>query len=280
MSRTLRAAYAETLRVLTDAGLPGPERDARDLVAWALGIAPTSVSLEGGRAVDESAAGRLQAAVAQRVQGRPVAQIIGVRAFWGMDFKVTGDVLDPRPETETIVATALEGPPVARILDLGTGSGILAISLLVEWEAATAVAVDLSPAALKIAGENAQTHGVDGRMTLIEGSWFDKVDGQFDLIVSNPPYIAASEFVDLDPGVRNWEPEMALSPGADGLAAYRVISAQASAYLKPGGWLIVECGYQQAQGVKTLFETAGARRIEVLRDMNGHERCIKCQYVA
>ncbi|MEM9228806.1 MAG: peptide chain release factor N(5)-glutamine methyltransferase [Pseudomonadota bacterium] len=276
MTGSLREAYQKALRDLSQAGVATPGRDARDLTAWAAGLQPMQVALEAMAVFDSGAAGRLHAAVAARARGKPVAQIIGVREFWGREFRVTEDVLDPRPETETLIETALAGAPADRILDLGTGSGILAISLLAEWPDARAVAVDLSAAALEVAAVNADIHRVTDRIDLRHGDWFQPVEGGFDLIISNPPYIAAAEIQSLDRDVRDWEPHLALSPGSDGLAAYRELSANVSRYLNLQGLVILECGHQQAKAVAELFQGVGAGNYVIQKDLNGHDRCIKC----
>jgi len=204
-----------------------------------------------------------------------VSRIIGRRMFWGRNFRITPHVLDPRPETETLVAEALAGPAPARLLDLGTGSGILAITLLAEWAQAEALASDLSPEALIVARSNAEDLGVADRLTLIEADWFSGIDARFELIVSNPPYIAAGEMDGLDPEVREHDPEIALTPGGDGLDAYRAIAAGAGARLAPGGRLLVEIGPTQGAQVTALFRAAGLVDVEVLPDLDGRDRVVR-----
>jgi release factor glutamine methyltransferase len=190
---------------------------------------------------------------------------------------VTPDVLDPRPETETLIAAALD-VPFADVLDLGTGSGAIVLTLLAERNDARARAVDLSPAALDVAQRNAQALGVDGRVAFVQSDWFAQVTGQYDLIVSNPPYIATSEVADLSPDVRDWEPRMALVPANDdgtGLAAYRLICAQAPRFLRAGGALMVEIGPTQGPDVAALFTAAGLQDVAILTDLDGRARVVR-----
>lgn len=249
-------------------------RDSRALLAHALGLAPDRMLIEHDREVTEDEMATYEALLHRRLDNEPVSRIIGRRMFWGRDFKVTPQVLDPRPETETIVEAALQGKAPTRLLDLGTGSGILAVTLLAEWPAATGLATDISPAALAVAGANAETHGVADRLTLMEADWLAGVEGAFELIVSNPPYIAAAEMPGLDPEVRDHDPEIALTPGGDGLDAYRALVPAAVAHLAPGGRLMVEIGPTQGQAVLALFETAGLADITVLPDLDGRARVV------
>jgi release factor glutamine methyltransferase len=214
--------------------------------------------------------------IAARAQFQPVAQVVGARDFWGRRFTVTPDVLDPRPETETLIAAAL-ALPFDTILDLGTGSGAIAVTLLAERPMARGVAVDLSPAALAIARRNAMDLGVGTRLDLCLSDWFEQVTGQFDLIVSNPPYIGTPEIASLSPDVRLWEPRMALVPAQDdgtGLAAYRHICARAPAFLRAGGALLVEIGPTQGGAVAGLFTTAGLQDVAILPDLDGRARVV------
>ena len=240
----MRAAelLADGIARLRAAGLDGAAGDARVLLAYALDIPRDRLTLAMGDDVSTPAQHRFQTAITARAAYRPVAQIIGRRAFFGRDFAVTPDVLDPRPDTETLIEAALE-QPFSRLLDLGTGSGAIALTLLAERPDAQAVAVDLSQPALKVAARNAKALGLSSRVTFLRSDWFGAVGGVFDLIVSNPPYIGVPELADLSRDVRDYEPRMALVPTDDdgsGLAAYRVICAQAQNYLRPGGWLRVE----------------------------------------
>ena len=188
---------------------------------------------------------------------------------------VTPATLDPRPDTETIIDAALAVMPRnARLLDLGTGTGAIAITLLAERPDATGMATDLSPDALAVAAENAARLGVADQLQLKEGNWFEPVSGTFDIILSNPPYIPAGEIAGLDPDVRNFDPALALSGGADGLDPYRIIASGAAAHLGEGGHVLVEIGAGQADDVEAIFATRGFGASGRHRDLGGHTRCL------
>ena len=266
----------EGVATLRAAGLDGAARDARVLLAYALTVPRDRLTLVMGDPVPDSAIQRYRSAIAARATHQPVAQIVGRRAFWGRDFIVTPDVLDPRPDTETLIEAALE-IPFARFLDLGTGSGAIALTLLAERPQATALGADLSQAALDVAAQNARALELSERVELRCSDWFSAVAGRFDLIVSNPPYISTPELATLAPDVRAYEPRMALVPQDDdgtGLAVYRVICAQAGAYLAPGGWLMVEIGHSQGPAVQAMFGAAGFVNIAFRKDMSGHPRVV------
>jgi release factor glutamine methyltransferase len=270
---SLGAALRGATRHLAGAGVPDAPRDARLLLAHAAGVAADRVALHLSDPLSDAVAARLAAAVEARAARQPVAQIIGQRQFWGRPFLVTPDVLDPRPDTEVLVDLAL-AQPFGSVLDLGTGSGCILISLLADRPGACGTGVDLSPAALAVAQRNAGDLGVAARAAFVLSDWFDAVRGQFDLIVSNPPYIAADEMAGLAPDVRDWEPHMALTPGGDGLAAYRRIAAGAGAHLAPGGRLMVEIGPTQGPAVSALFAAAGLRQVQVRPDLDGRDRVV------
>jgi release factor glutamine methyltransferase len=211
------------------------------------------------------------ALVARRAARAPLSHLLGYRDFYDHRFIVTPDVLDPRPDTEAIVTAAL-ADPFAHVLDLGTGSGCILLSLLAARPQATGLGVDLSDAALAVAAQNRSALGLDQRATLVRSDWFTAVTGSFDLIVSNPPYIAATEMAGLQPEVRLHEPHLALTDGADGLSCYRIIAAGAGAHLAPGGRLIVEIGPTQASAVSALFRAAGFTDLRVIPDLDGRDR--------
>ncbi|MCA2010037.1 peptide chain release factor N(5)-glutamine methyltransferase [Cereibacter sphaeroides] len=272
---TLQHALRDGTARLSEAGLADAPRDARQLLAHATGLAPDRLTLHLPEPLTPEAATRYEAALALRIARHPVSHITGRRAFWGRDFVVTPDVLDPRPETETLVAEALS-TPFRRVLDLGTGSGAILLSLLAERPAATGIGVDLSEAALDVARRNAHLLGITDRARLTRSDWFTAVDGTFDLIVSNPPYIAQDEMDSLSPEVLR-EPHMALSPGGDGLDAYRTIARGASAHMAPGARLMVEIGPTQSAAVSALFAEAGLVAITTLRDLDGRDRVVCAQ---
>ncbi|MGG7644164.1 peptide chain release factor N(5)-glutamine methyltransferase [Rhodovulum sp. YNF3179] len=273
MTVPARAALAAAADRLRAAGVPEPLGDARRLMAHALGVAPARLTLALGEPVEPEALTRFETAVARRAGREPVAQIVGRRVFWGRDFAVTADVLDPRPETETLIAAALE-LPFERVLDLGTGSGCILLTLLAERPAAQGLGTDISEAALAVARTNARALGLETRAAFRRADWCNGIDGRFDLVVANPPYIAAAEMPDLAPEVREWEPAAALSPGGDGLDAYRAIAAGVQARLAPGGSVLVEIGPTQEAAVAALFAAAGLSCRAVHRDLDGRDRTL------
>ncbi|MCH8465059.1 MAG: peptide chain release factor N(5)-glutamine methyltransferase [Roseinatronobacter sp.] len=278
-AQTAQALLAAGVARLRAAGIDGAARDARWLLAYALGIAPERVTLVLPDPVSAAQAAGFERAIGARAQHQPVAQIMGQRLFWGRAFQITPDVLDPRPETETLIAAALERD-FGTILDLGTGSGAIVWTLLAERSGACGLAVDLSPKALDVARTNAAALGLAGRVDFRLSNWWEAVTGSFDLIVSNPPYIAAPDYSALPPDLRLWEPRMALVPDAcdgTGLAAYRAIIAQAPAFLRPSGWLMVEIGLGQGPEVQALMEQAGLNGAHILPDLTGRGRVVAAQ---
>lgn len=271
---TARTALVAATARLAAAGIDGVGGDARALLAGAMDVPRDRLTLHLGDTLDAAAQARYQAMIARRAASEPVAKILGERAFWGRMFEVTPDVLDPRPETECLIAAALEGPAPDRLLDLGTGSGIIAVTLLAEWPGAHGVATDTSAAALAVAARNAARHGVAARLDLLYADWLDGVAGGFDLIVSNPPYIAADEMPGLAPEVRLHDPQAALTDGADGLTACRAIVSGARAHLRPGGRILLETGPAQGPEVCTLLTGAGFTGVWILRDFDGRDRVV------
>ena len=248
-------------------------RDARVLAADVAGVAPGRMTLLAPEEASADALRRFDDHVAARAGGLPVARVIGRAAFWGRDFAVDAHVLVPRPETETLIAAALDAD-WRTLVDLGTGSGCIAVTLLAERPAASGHAVDLSAAALAVAARNAAAHGVAARFTSAASDWWAAVDGRFDLIASNPPYVAAGEMAGLSREVLA-EPRLALTPGGDGLDAYRAIAPGVADHLSPGGTCLLEIGPSQAAAVSDLLRDAGARHVDVLRDMDGRDRVVR-----
>jgi release factor glutamine methyltransferase len=264
------AAAAARLRA---AGVPDPARDARVLLAHAAKIEASRVTLIAPEELSSEIADRYEQLISLRCIRVPVSHLIGEREFYGRRFKVSGDVLDPRPETEILIEAALSRP-YERILDLGTGSGCILVTLLSERPEATGLGVDLSEAACLQASANAVLHGVADRADIRQSDWLTEVSGGFDLIVSNPPYISRSEMDDLSPEVRDHEPEMALTDWADGLEAYRTILASVVLHLVAGGRLLVEIGPRQGAAVADLFQKAGLDQVQILPDLDGRDRVV------
>jgi release factor glutamine methyltransferase len=227
-------ALRRAIPQLQEAGIEDAARDARVLLAHALGIGHDRLTLKLQDEMTAPQAALYDAALTAREARQPVAQITGRRLFWGLSFRVTRDVLDPRPETETLVAEALRRP-FLKMLDLGTGSGCILLSCLKGMPMARGLGTDISDAALQVAVGNTRDLGLEAQARFRRSDWFANVTGAYDLIVSNPPYIAAEEMPALAPEVRDWEPHLALTPGGDGLDAYRAITRGAGARLMPGG---------------------------------------------
>ena len=268
-----KAVLVAAVARLRGAGVEDPARDARLLLAFALGVAADRLTLHLPDEMAPQQAAAFEKAVAARETRRPVSQITGQRLFWGRPFRVTADTLDPRPDTEALIAEALT-QPFATVLDLGTGTGCILLTLLAERPQAQGVGADLSPAALAVAQGNAETLGLAGRARLLASDWFSALTGQFDLIVSNPPYIAADEMSGLAPEVRDHEPHLALSPGGDGLDAYRIIAAGARQFMVPNGRILLEIGPTQGAAVSALLAEAGLTGIRILPDMDGRDRVV------
>jgi release factor glutamine methyltransferase len=250
-------------------------RDARRLLAEATGFTAAALLAADRDPVPPEAHAIADAWLDRRAAREPLAQILGTWDFWGRSFAVTRDVLTPRPDTETLVEVAL-AEPFARLADLGTGSGILAVTLLAERSEATGLATDLSAAALGVAERNARAHGVAERLDLAQGDWWQAVPApaRFDLIVSNPPYVTEADYAALAPEITRFEPREALTPGGDGLAAYRAILAGLPRHLAPGGRLAVEIGADQGAAVAGLFSDAGLEDVSVTPDVNGRDRVV------
>lgn len=265
-------------RRLTAAGVPDAARDARKLFSHATGTASSRLTITLPEPVCEKVAARYETLIQRRLAREPVSHLIGSRAFYGRDFEVTPDVLDPRPDTETLVEVALRSN-FKRVVDLGTGSGCILVTLMAEVPEATGIGVDLSEAALAVAQRNAQVHDVARRVEFRVADWLDGIDGPFDLIVSNPPYIALDEMAGLSPEVVLWEPEMALTDGADGLTHYRRIIAQALPLLLPSGRLIFEIGPTQGAAVAQLMRDVGLRHVTIIPDLDGRDRVVSAQMV-
>ncbi|WP_426032097.1 peptide chain release factor N(5)-glutamine methyltransferase [Cypionkella sp. TWP1-2-1b2] len=258
---------------LTAAGIDNAPRDARLLLAYAMGIAADRLTLHLPDALTEAAAITYATAITARTNHQPVSQITGARQFWGRSFKVTQDTLDPRPETEILVAEALTRP-FLKLLDLGTGSGCILLSCLADIPMASGIGSDLSAKALDVAKENATTLNLATRAKFIQSDWCADIHGRFDLITSNPPYIAAAEMPNLSPDVLQWEPHAALTPGGDGLDAYRKIATQAPARLMAQGRLLLEIGPTQSAAVTALLHAQGMINIRTMQDLDGRDRVI------
>jgi release factor glutamine methyltransferase len=283
--RDVAAAIAGASARLARAGVESARLDAELLMAAAAGVS-RAILIAGGTEIDAASLERFELMVARREEREPLAYIVGRREFFSLEFAVRPDVLIPRPETETVVEAALDflrRRPAATVLDIGTGSGTIAIAIAVNAPRARIVALDISKASLEVAADNARRHGCADRIIFLEGDCFMALEGSappfdlFDLIVSNPPYIAEAEFATLAPEVRDFEPRVALEGGRDGMVFYRKIAAGAPRWLAPGGEVMLEVGAGQAEGVEAMMCAArcaaGARK----RDLAGIDRVVRAR---
>ncbi|MGB4600000.1 MAG: peptide chain release factor N(5)-glutamine methyltransferase [Trichlorobacter sp.] len=270
-----------TLKVLTwttgylaDKGVENARREAEWLLCEATGLDRVGLYLNFDKPLSDDELSGYRALVARRGKREPLQHILGSQEFDGLSFEVSPAVLIPRHDTETLLEQAVLCVPQARyILDIGTGSGCIAIALAKRLPEAMTTAVDLSSEALVVAQHNADAHGAV--IEFLPGSFFEPVAGRrFDLIVSNPPYITRADLATLQPEVRDFEPRLALDGGLDGLDAYRAITAQAPAHLQPGGWLLLEVGAGQATDVSTLLVQAGFGDIITATDPGGIQRIV------
>jgi release factor glutamine methyltransferase len=275
---TLVTAWNEAKRRLQAAGVDSPVIDARLLVEAAAGATRADILAEPRRALSADQIAALEAYLVRRERREPVSHILGAKGFWKIMLRVTPAVLTPRPDTETILDVVL--PLFAEheafnVLDLGVGSGAVFLAILAERPAARGLGVDVSEEAIAVARDNAANLGLAGRAALMRGDWTAGLDGgQFDLVVSNPPYIPTAEIATLAPEVRDHEPRLALDGGPDGLDAYRELAPQILRVLAPGGRFAVEIGPEQAGAVETLFRDAGAEALSVTKDLADRERVV------
>lgn len=275
---TLGAFLTEAAAALANAGCDEPRRRARRLIAAALDVEPGELLMHAGQPLAGGEAERLRGLVARLAKGEPSSRIFGRREFWGLDFALSPDTLDPRPDSETVIEAVLarrqDRRAALQVLDLGTGTGCLLCAILTEYPAASGVGVDVSAGAAATARGNARALGLGERARFVVGNWADALDGRFDVIVANPPYISAGELAALPPAVGRYDPRRALDGGEDGLAAYRQIAARICALLRPGGLLVAEIGKGQAAAVGRIFGEGGLLIGAVERDLAGIGRCV------
>jgi release factor glutamine methyltransferase len=271
---TLKTLWQATVRVLKEAALDTPVADARLLVQHAFDISHEQLLMHGDRVATGDEQARLQAVIDRRLKREPVSRIVGTRAFWKGEFIVTPDTLDPRQDSETVIEAVLtHARDPQRILDCGTGTGCLIVSLLGEYPQATGVAIDISAAAVDVARRNASA--VADRIEFFTGDWVDyRAGAPFDVVVSNPPYIGLSEKKDLAPEVVDYDPHLALFAGDDGLSAYRSLVSVLPAFLADGGLVVLEIGHRQAGAVKDILAQGGFDVLETRRDLGGNDRVI------
>jgi release factor glutamine methyltransferase len=284
------ASVSEAIRLLAQAfhtaGIEAADVDGRLLVGHALHLDRARLIAQSDRILEAREINVISALAARRLKREPVSRILGQKEFWSIALAITPDVLVPRPETETVVEGALDfvvrgglRMEKLRILDIGTGSGALLLALLRELPNATGTGTDISTGALKVARENAARCGVEGRCTFVVCDIASVVEGPFDLLVSNPPYIAHNEITSLAPEVKNYDPTVALDVGDDGLAAYRAIAADAKRLLAPGARMFVELGAGQEAAVRDLFTNVGLIAGIARTDLAGIPRVLGAGFV-
>lgn len=261
---TVEAARRALATQLKASNIDSPDLDARLLIGAALELDHTGLAVQSARLITGDEASVIASFAQRRISHEPVARILGHKEFWGLDLRLSDATLVPRPDTETIVAAALEiiradsaAAKPLRIADIGTGSGAILLALLSELTGATGIGTDISAAALETAGLNAHRLGLADRVSFAQCDYASALSGPFDLIVSNPPYIRSADIAVLDRDVRDHDPHLALDGGIDGLDAYRAITPQAAALLAPGGVLIFEVGHDQSEQVSALMHGAG-----------------------
>jgi release factor glutamine methyltransferase len=267
---------------LAAAGVPDPRRDARLLVAHALGVAPQSVFTRPEMTLDAEQRAFLDTLVGRRAAREPVSRILGRRGFWTLELALGPDTLDPRPDSETVIEAVLAALPdrtrPLRLLDFGTGSGCLLLALLSELPAAWGLGIDRSEGALAVARANAEAAGLAARAAFVRADWGKALGGGlagwFDVVVANPPYIPDGDIAGLAPEVAAFDPRLALAGGQDGLDCYRALAPQIARLLVPGGVAALEVGLGQAEAVAALLYGAGLAMTEIRPDLGGIARCV------
>jgi len=263
---------------LAAAGFDEPRRRARRLLAAALGRSAADLFAHPEHTLTAVGAARVAAMLDRMTRHEPLSRIVGKREFWGLEFGLSADTLDPRPESETVVEAVLARLPDRsrgyRFLDLGTGTGCLLLALLSEFPKATGVAVDVAPGAARTARHNALMLGLGGRAHFVVGDWARAVAGRFDAVIANPPYIPTPAIAGLPPEVRDYDPRPALDGGADGLVAYRAIAADLPRLLRPSGLFAAEIGMGQAEAVDAILAQNGLAIDGFASDLAGTVRCV------
>lgn len=282
LPRSVASATRWAQGMLARAGIDGARAEARLLLRHAAGLALERQISAPDAPLDQNQASRLADAVARRARREPMAHIVGRREFWSLDFIVTPDTLDPRPDSETVIDAALarldsRAAPY-QILDLGTGTGCLLLALLSELPAATGIGVDIEPGAARVARRNAERLGLTARSAFFVGDWAAAIDRRFDLVVCNPPYVPTDVIDTLEPEVARFEPRRALDGGADGFAAYGTLIPALSGLIGPGGTVVIEVGAGQADAAAEALARHGFGARERHADLAGIERCISAKW--
>lgn len=278
---TLASCRRQIEQRLGAAGIDTPDLDARLLIQYALGLVREDFFLRSAEPLSEDQQALIEAVIRRREAREPVGRILGHREFWSIDLALNADTLEPRPDTETVVEAVLaevtDHGAGLHLLDLGTGTGCILLSLLAELEQARGLGIDLSPQAVAAATANAERNGLSGRARFQTGDWGNGLTRRFDVVVSNPPYIPTRDIEELSPEVRLHDPVRALDGGDDGLHCYRIIARQLPDLLAPGGLAVLEVGIGQAPDVAELLAAAGLAVIGITHDLGGVERCVRAR---
>ena len=269
----LKEVLANTANKLSESGIEGAARDARILTAYALQIPISELSLKINEQVSGKITSKLEKLILRRINREPISKILGRRDFWGRTFSINENVLDPRGDTETLIDFVIE-KPVKSVLELGTGSGAIAITLACEWKEVHVTAVDISEDALLLAKLNAEKFNVQNKIHFLKSDWYDNVKGLFDLIISNPPYIGLAEQDELSAEVVKYDPEIALFAGRDGLDAYKKIIPNLPKFLKPDGFVALETGASQGVQVQNMMNAVGFIDAKIVKDLSGKDRLV------
>lgn len=276
---TRRQWLRETETLLLQAGIKEARTDARFLLKASLNLSDTDLMVRSETVLDNDQSDRLDQALSRRVNREPLSHILGTQPFWTLEMKVTPDVLTPRADTETVVEAVLNSisdrQSDLQILDIGTGSGAILLALISELAQAQGIGTDKSAPALEVACQNAVLHNLSDSVRFIETDWAEGIMGPFDIIVSNPPYIASDVIHTLDPEVKDHEPHLALDGGRDGLDAYRILLDAVPDMLKSGGLVAFEIGYDQGHTVLEMARDVGLTGVECIKDLAGQDRCIR-----
>ena len=269
----LKEVLADTAIKLSKSGIEGAARDARILTAFAFEIPISELSLKINQQVSEKIIVELEKLILRRINREPISKILGRRDFWGRTFSINENVLDPRGDTETLIDFVIE-KPVKSVLELGTGSGAIAVTLACEWKEVHVTATDISENALSLAKINAEKFNVQNKIHFLTSDWFENVKGAYDLIISNPPYIGLTEKDEISAEVIKYDPEIALFAGRDGLDAYRRIIPSLTKFLNPDGFVALETGASQSNQVKNMMNAVGFIDAKIVKDLSGKDRLV------
>ena len=269
----LKKVLANTANKLSESGIEGAARDARILTAYALQIPISELSLKINEQVSGEMTSKLEKLILRRTRREPISKILGRREFWGRTFSINENVLDPRGDTETLIEFVIE-KPVKSVLELGTGSGAIAITLACEWKEVHVTAIDISKEALSLAKSNAEKFNVQNKIDFFKSDWFEAVKGSFDLIISNPPYIGLTEKDEISTEVIKYDPEISLFAGRDGLDAYRRIIPSLPKFLNPDGFVALETGASQSNQVRNMMNAVGFIDLKIVKDLSGKDRLV------